>query len=123
LIETHTFKIPSFVVESEAKNIASQSGIPWTSMNSDQTRMYLDQGERNAKLSFILDSVREQEPESVLNDMEAQQYLTKHLQSRGTNIESLTKNPNGSMVLQSLLASVKDEYTLQWIVDQSTIVS
>jgi trigger factor len=119
LIDSHKFEIPKFIIEEEAKYIASQSGLSFTTMADGDKTKYLDQAERNARLSLILDSIRESEPDSVLNEMEARNVLTNHIQSKGGDPNRVLNNP---AMAAMLLNNIKDEFTLQWVSEQATII-
>jgi trigger factor len=119
LLENNKFEIPKFIISEEAKYIASQSGIVFDSASDFDKTKYLEQAEKNARLSLILDSVRESEPDSVLNEVEARNTLTQHIQASGGDPSLILKNEATSAML---LSSIKDEFTLQWISDKANII-
>src|SRR5690606_12610754 len=92
LVEANKFKVPDFIVESEARNIAMQSGLLFKDLDETEKNRISEQAEKNTRLSLILDSVREGEPDSVLNDGEAQNHLVQHLQAQGQN-PAIINNP------------------------------
>lgn len=119
LLEGHQFRIPQFIIDEEAKSIAARQGLVFDTVTDSEKNKFKEQAEENSKLSLILDSIRENEPDAVLNEIEARNSLSAHLQSQGVNPEEVFKNPAHTAVL---LHSLKDEFTLQWLINQATIV-
>jgi trigger factor len=119
LLDGNKFEIPKFIIEEEGKYIASQSGLSFSTLSDTDRQKYLEQAEKNARLSLILDSIRENEPDSVLNEIEARNVLTNHIRSQGGNPEQVFKNP---LSVAMLLHSIKDEFTLQWVADKATLI-
>ena len=119
LLESNKFEVPKFIVEGEAKYIASQCGVSFDTASDEDKKKYSDQAEKNSRLSLILDSVRESEPDSVLNEIEARNAILTNIQAKGGNPEHVFKNP---AVYAMLLNSIKDEFTLQWVADKSNII-
>jgi len=119
LIEAHKFEIPKVIIEDEAKYLASQSGISFTTASDSDKQKYLEQAEKNSRLSLILDSVRESEPDSVLNEIEARNVLSNHIQAQGGDPARVFNNAAAAAML---LSSIKDEFTLQWIADKATVI-
>jgi trigger factor len=119
IIERNKFEVPKFIVEQEAKQLALQSGFSFSTLSDYDREDFLTKAEKNTRLSFILDSVRENEPDSILNEVEARNVLTAHIQSQGGDPEKVFKNYNYAAML---LSSIKDEFTLQWIADKATII-
>lgn len=123
LVDQNDFEVPKFLIELEAKNIAGQAGIDFDKMLSDEDKkQVLEQAEKNVRLTLILDSVRESEPDSVLNDGEAQNHLAQHLQAQGQDPGVLFNDPSMRPQLAQLIHSIKEEFTLQWVADQATII-
>lgn len=121
LVEANKFRVPEFIVEAESRNIATQSGLIYKDLNDEEKKRITEQAEKNTRLSLILDSIRESEPDSVLNDTEAQNHLVQHLQAQGQD-PAIMNNPGARPYILSLINSIKDEFTLQWVTDQATII-
>ncbi len=122
LVENNKFDVPKFMIENEARAGAAQVGINYDDMTDREKEAFFSQADRNLRLSLILDTIRENEPDSVLNDTEAQQKLAHHIQLRGQNPNELFSNPNMRYQLFILLKSIKEEFTLQWVANQANIV-
>jgi trigger factor len=122
LVENNKFDIPQFMIDNEAKAGASQTGLDYDSLTDNEKKTLLNQAEKNLRLSLILDTIRENEPDSVLSDAEAQQKLIQHLQSHGQDPGVLFSDPNMRPQIFMLLRSVKEEFTLQWVANQAKII-
>lgn len=121
LVEANKFRVPEFIVQGESLNIAAQAGLNYKDLSEDEKNRIIEQAEKNTRLSLILDSVRESEPDSVLNDGEAQNHLIQYLQAQGQD-PAIINNPQARSYIVSLINSIKDEFTLQWVTDQATII-
>lgn len=125
LIENTTFEVPKFLIEGEAKHIAAQNGVEYhlfDMQTEDEKEHWMKQGENNIRLSFIIDTIREQEPDAVLNDSEAQNQLARSIASQGQDPVAFFNNPAARSQIISLISSIKDEFALQWIASKAIIV-
>ena len=122
LVQEHDFKVPEFLENLEAQHISLQNGIDYSLLDDSEKDVFKKQAEKQVKLSLILDSVREQEPDSVLSDAEANNGIIKRAKMRGLDPKTyfVEAQKNGSLI--GLLAGLKDEFTMQWIVDQAIIL-
>jgi trigger factor len=116
LVSSTEIKVPQFFIEQEMNVLKNRSDL--TSVSEDKMRQM---AENNIKLSLILDSIRELEPDSVLNETEAYQHLAKHFMANGQDPNTFMSNIQSSGMLPAMLATVKDEFTLQWLADQAKI--
>jgi trigger factor len=117
LIESNEFEVPKFMIEAEAKSMAVQQGLD----PKDLTAV-MEQAEKNVRLSLILDTIRENEPDSVLNDTEAQSHLAQHLASQGQDPDAFFNSPAAQPQIASLIQAIKDEFALQWVANQATLI-
>lgn len=123
LVEGHKFDIPQFMIEDEAKSIAAKHGVDYNSLFSEEEKKtFLEMGEKNVRLTLILDSIRDSEPDSVLNDTEAQNHLAQHLAAQGQDPKALFENKAFQPQMVELIANIKEEFTLQWVADQATLI-
>jgi hypothetical protein len=70
---------------------------------------------------LIIDSIRDKEPDSILNNNEAQSHLANHLASQGQDPNKLFHDKKMQYQLAILMQQIKDEFTLQWVLDQCNI--
>jgi len=122
LVDDYDFEVPGVLVELEAQHVALRSGVDWSGLEETEQKVFKEQAEKQVKLSLILDSVREAEPDSVLSDSEAQNGLAKRAQMNGMDPQKFLVEAQQTGRLIGLLAGLKDEYTVQWIVDQAELV-
>lgn len=122
LVENNKFDVPEFLIENEAISGAAQMNINLNDATESEKKIFTEQAERNLRLSLILDTIRENEPDSVLNDTEAQHKLAQHIQLRGQDPNELFNNPSMRTQLFFLLKAIKEEFTLQWVAKQANII-
>lgn len=127
LIENNQIDIPNYLIEIESKNIALNSGwlkeqIESNLVNPEDMQKFRDQGAKNIKLSLILDSIRENEPDAILSNSEVQQRLLNHPALQGQDIGALMKNPQVAQQIQMLISTIREEFTLQWTVNNCNII-
>lgn len=125
LVEHNPVEIPNYLIEIESKNsLAAQSGINPADITVDLiTPELLERSKKGIQLSFILDAIREVEPDAILNNSEVQQHLVNHPALQGQDIRELMKNQQFAQQVPMLVHSIKEEFTLQWVVSQSNIIS
>lgn len=122
LVKNNEFDVPQFMIEDEAKHLAAQVGVNFDTLDGDGKKEWLTSGEKSVRLTLILDTIRESEPDSVLNDNEAQVHLAKHLASQGQDPNVFFNNAATRPQLVTLLSAIKDEFTLQWVANKATII-
>ena len=122
LIEANPFDIPKFLIDAEVRNIVLQKGHPVESFSSDEIAEFIEQAERSLRLTLILDSIRDTEPDSVLNDAEARNNLISHLKSSGKDPAKFFGDIANANQIHMIIHSIKEEFTLQWVAKQATQV-
>jgi hypothetical protein len=71
---------------------------------------------------LILDSVRDTEPESVYSDEELLNGLRNNLKEQGNDPDEILKKAEKNGMLFGILAKLKDDVTLQWILEHSKVM-
>jgi len=122
LIEANPFEMPKFLIDSEVQNLALQKGHPVESFSAEEVAEMREQAERSLRLTLILDSLRETEPDAVLNDAEARNHLVAHLKSGGQDPAKFFGDAGNAGKIQMIMHSIKEEFTLQWVTNQATQV-
>ena len=122
LIEAHDFKVPDWLLDAEGQQVAAQSQVVWSELSDEEKSVFKEQGEKHIKLSLLLDEIRDEEPEAVLSDSEALESIKKQVASQGANPEQFLVENQKSGRLHSLVSSLKDEFTLQWLVDKAKVI-
>ncbi|NJO18371.1 MAG: trigger factor [Thioploca sp.] len=124
LVEIHDFKVPEFLIDKEAQFQAMQRRIDKKSLEQDDIKNALREiAEKNCKLSLILDSIREEEPDAVLNDSEVQQRIMQHVMKQGHDPKKFFVEAERNGTLLGLVAALKDEFTLQWVIEQAKVIN
>ena len=119
LIEENVFDVPDIMVDRESRTIAANGGVKdFESLTTEQKEQIKNQATASIKLSLIVDSIRDREPDSILNNNEAQNHLIQHITSQGQDPNKLFGDPKMQYQLAVLIQQVKDEFTLQWVLDQ-----
>ena len=130
LIENHPFEIPNWLALFEGELLAKQYGIDWATATDPQKETLLEAATKNIRISIILDKIREEEVEAQLSDEEVMNLIKsnigkyKHKMPEMSNksdeevFEALTK----SGYMQVVAANIKDDFTVDFIIKNSTIV-
>jgi trigger factor len=121
LVSEHEFEVPSWLSLIEAQTLAAQEGIDWKKLSDENREVYIKKAEKNVRLSLILDSIRDKEPEAMLNENEALQALKTQIAARGVDAEKFVVENRKAGRLIGIVAAMKDEFALQWVVDQAKI--
>lgn len=121
LVEKHNFEVPTWLASMEAQHLALQNGQDWKKLGDEIKNTFVEMATKNVKLSLIIDSVRDNEPEAVLANNEAIEMLKYQVKSRGMDADQFLVESQKNGRLHGLVSALKDEYALQWIIDQAKI--
>ncbi len=121
LVEIHDFEVPAWLSLVEAQTLAAQEGLDWKLFSDENREAFVKKASRNVRLSLILDSIRDKEPESALTENEAVQALKAQIAARGVDAEKFVVENQKTGRLFGIVAAMKDEFTLQWVVDQAKV--
>ncbi len=122
LVSSHDIKLPTWLTSLEAQYLATSQGNDWTVMNDEQKNNLLKKAEDNVKYTLILDSIRNVEPETVLTDSELVDLLKQKLEVTGQDFNKFVEEGQKNGQLQGVLAALKNEFTMQWLIEQCKIV-
>jgi trigger factor len=124
LVDSTSVDVPNWMSVSEAKYLAHNAKLDWELMLDEDRQRFIQMGERNVKLSLILDKIREKEPEAQLNDNEVFEIVKANLaNSRVTaSLDEVIKELNRTGYLQILFSRIKDEYALDFVVKNVTLI-
>lgn len=124
LVDSHDFKIPDWIVVPEAQYLAQQSKVNWDTLPDMDKERFLKMGVNNAKMSLILDKIRDEEPDAQLSDQEVLNMLkdTFAKSQPGKDPEEILKELTASGYLQSLFVRVRDEHVLGYLADNAKII-
>ena len=122
LVSDNDFKVPDFLVELEGQHIAARSGIDWSVLEDNEKDVFKEQATKQVRLSMILDTLREKEPDSVLSNSDAQAGLAKRAQLQGVDPKKFFVDAQQNGTLLGMMSGLKDEFTMQWLVDQAKLI-
>lgn len=122
LVADNDFKIPSELVTIEAQHMSIQNGIDWYQLSDEQRNMFLEQAEKSVKLSFLLQKIRDVEPDSVLSEEDTKHGLSKRAAIQGNDPEQYLNSLYKSGQYLGIASAFRDEYTLQWVVDRVKLI-
>lgn len=123
LLADNEIKVPNWLSLSEAQYLAANAKLDWNQMPVLDQEGFLKTAEQNVKLSLILDNIRENEPEAQLSDNEVLDMLKQMVirSGNGQNPEEELVKMNQSGQLSILVARVRDEQTLDFVLKSSII--
>jgi trigger factor len=117
-------RVPNWLSLSEAQYLVAKANMKWDEVSDTDKETYLQISETNVKLALILDRIREIEPEAQLSDQEALDIIRQNLnQNQGEKTPNeVIDEMNKSGYLTILVARLRDEYTLDFVLKKSTII-
>jgi trigger factor len=122
LLNDNDIKIPSWLTLSEAQYLASNANLKWDLMAETDREGFLKTAEANVKLALILDKIREDELEAQLSDQEVLEMIKGTIgKSNGQDPEQALANLNQNGYLAILVARIRDEYALDFILKNAII--
>ena len=123
LVENHDFEVPAWLVLIESQRAAQAMGKDWDSLSDEEIKDLNDDSTKQVKLSLILDSVRETEPEAVFSEGELLQKLQMNLLQQGhQNANQVIQQMHANGTLIGHVARLRDEATVQWIINTCKVV-
>jgi trigger factor len=124
LVANHDFKVPDWLAVPEGQYIAQQAKVNWDALPDQDKERFINMGANNAKISLILDKIRDEEPEAQLSDQEVIDTLkTTFMKSNpDKNPEDLIKELSQNGYLQSLFVRVRDEHVLGYLATSAKII-
>ena len=117
LIDTNPIKVPNWMALSEAQYLAHQAKLDWATLLDEDREKYLELGEKNVRLSLILDKIRDENPEAQLTDQEVFDIIKQNLAKTQieTSLDEVIQQMNKSGYLQILFSRIRDEHTMDFI--------
>lgn len=122
LTADNNFKVPDWLVLSEAQYLAYSAGLQWDKVNDEDKNSYLALAEKNVKLALVLDKIRGEEIETQLSDHEVLDMIKTTLSKTSTDPDESLKKMNQNGYLNILVNRIRDEYVLDFIFKNSKIV-
>ena len=117
LVAENNFQIPTWLSSMEAKYLASNSKVNWDTLPDVDKEKFISMAERNLRLSFILEKIREEQPEAQLTDSEVIDIIKHGISNNvaSNKMDQTMKELFESGYLQIMATKVKDEHTLSFL--------
>lgn len=125
LLVDNDIKIPIWLTSSEAKMLASNSGLEWETIPEMDKEQYLRAAEKNVKVALILDEIRDNEPDAQLSDQEVLSAIDERLKkmyNSQEDVEKMMRNMGQNGELQIMAARMKDEHCIDFLIKNAKIV-
>lgn len=122
ILESHDFEVPAWNILMESQQFAAQQGVPWEELTDEQIDNINAQSKDKIKLTLILDSIRENEPDAVYSDQEMVDKIRAQLSEQGQNTDEIMSRMAKDGSLIGTIAAMKDTAVQQWLVEQSKLV-
>ena len=123
LVSDHDFEVPPWLVLMEGQYLAMIEGLKWDDLTDEVKDKYLDRAKQNVKFTLILDSIRDTAKESELSDSECVDVVKQQIfrQKPGINVNSAIQEMSKTGALAGLVAKTKNDFTLQYLVDNAIV--
>jgi trigger factor len=122
LLENNDFEVPVWLTLTESQQAVGREGKVWDDLDDNQREAINEVSKKKVKLSLILDSIRDVEPDVVYTDEELVMHLRQRLLDEGRNADQILSSAQVDGTLIGMIASLKDEATMQWVRDNAKIV-
>jgi trigger factor len=124
LLEKHSFEIPQWLTLVEAKYLAQVAKLDWDKLSDEDRSMYLVLGEKNVRLSLVLDSIRDKEIEAQISDQEVFEIVKQNIAKTqpGTDPSEMLQKMSQTGYLQVLFARIRDEHTLSFLLGTIKVI-
>lgn len=121
LLSEHDFQLPSWLVSMEAQSLAAQNQVDWKTIDDDTKSKINELAHKQVKLSLIMDSIREVEPETQFSETEMLNMLRTRVAESGQDPNKFLVEAQRTGRLFGIIASHQHEMILDWLVKQTTI--
>lgn len=130
LVEEHDFEVPSWLITHEAQLLSQQYNLTWDTLEADAVENLKQLAVKNIKFSLIMDKIRENEPDAQLTDEELMGLIQKNITQYKTTIAQMQDKSDEEILnlirqsgyLGSLINSIRDDYTIDFVIKNSNIV-
>jgi trigger factor len=124
LVDAHNIRVPQWMTLSEARYLVHSSKVNWDTLPDVDKEKYINIAEQNVKLALILDKLRENHPDAQLTDQEVFEIIKRTLSNNNANVslESILTDLSKTGYLQVLISRIRDEHTLDFVVNNTKII-
>ena len=123
LLELHKFDPPKWLTDQESEYIARTQGLVFAELGDELKAKITRQAVDNVRFTLIVDSIKQKEPEVQLADNEALEGVKYQLQQKGVqDIQGFLNKSYKDGSLFSFIEKLKNDYTIQFLVDKANII-
>lgn len=122
LLDEHQFEVPTFLLDLQAQEICTKFGAQLSTLDADQKKKIYDRSKDMIKLSMIVDSIRQKEPETLFSEREVVEHIRNQLVISGQDSDKFLAENLKSGKLTGIVASLQDEAVFEWLIKNSKIV-
>lgn len=123
LVEKHDFIVPNWLLLMESQDLARKNEKDWDTLSDEEKSELNVAAEKNVKFALILDSIRTDNPECELSEQEVIQLLSQKLQQAGVqDVNGYLGQAQKSGHLVAMVASIRNEYAMQWAINNVKLV-
>lgn len=120
ILELHDFDVPESWVENESKYMLAQFGVE--KAPDEQTAEFVNNmATRNVRRTFMLESIYEAEPNLKITQADLELVIDAEAKRNGVSSLVVKKEWQEKNLLQSVLASIKHQKVMKFILENSQI--
>lgn len=122
LIAMHPFELPQWLIQLEIDQLAQNMGVKLDELSDEARNGFKSRAESSVKFALILDSIRLKVPEADLSDQEVINLIKQRVvgQVPDPDLFLLDLQKKGQLV--STVANIRNEITLQFLIENAKIV-
>lgn len=120
LLENNKFEVPEWLVSQEVQ--IRMANVDMSQLTDDLKKQIVDSCEDSVRLALIMDEIREQEPEAFISNEEIIRSLRAQIEAAGQDPNLILKQKERDGSLHGLVASLLNEFTMQWILSTSKVI-
>jgi trigger factor len=117
LLENNNIDLPDWLPLSEAQYLVAAAKLTWEMLPEVDQLRFLEEAKKNVKLSLILDAIRGEELDAQLSDEETLNMVKQMVGGNESSLQQL--NESGQLAV--LVARLRDEHTLDFVLKNAII--
>lgn len=114
--------LPKYLVDMEVEVLCKNQNVDMKALTAEDLKYFTDTAERQVKLALAFDKISEEVPELIFTDMEMIEMLKQHLTAAGRDADATIHQAAASGQLQGLIAGLKNESVVEWLIQNASIV-
>lgn len=122
LLAMHDFEVPEWLILMEEQSLVQRNNINLSEATDELKAELNTKAKDSIKFALILDSIRKELPEADLSDEEVINLIKNRVNAQGNNPDEFLQKAHKDGTLLGLVASLRNEVTLQYLIDNAKIV-